>query len=486
MALLLKHRQYIFYCATLFVVGITFAIPVFTQGGDDEFTQDDFTQNEIRKNDPVELFNRGQDAHAKGNLKKALKLYSAAIEANPKFPEAEYQKGIVLRDLGRLDESERSYRRAISLKNSWELPKISLGILLINKKRFKEGKETLEQVTIAHPNNVRAFVLLTGLLINQNADKAELEALLLQLQKFPKTPSTPTLIWISKARIERKLNQFNAAKASIANALKLEPKNLIARSENIELNLSGGEYRLAITESKILAVAYPNSDPVKLLLARSYSANGDSSKALEILKGIQNPNKDILNFSNSLRVNGNNDIKNLEKLLANNKNNPSILGRLCILSRSSNPQKALDYCRQALDIEKHNIKHAIGYSAALVQLKQYPKAISILQKLAKILPENYAIRANLATAFFQMKRFENAKTQYRWITKKRPNLAIAYYFLGISHDRLEEYKDALELYWHFLRLADSNKNELEIGKVELRLPILKKQIKNGKGKKKKG
>jgi len=462
------------------------SVPILAQADDEEFTQDDFVQNEKRQNDPVKLFNQGQDAHGKGNLKKALELYSAALKIHPKFPEAEYQKGIILRDLGKKEEAEKSFRRAISLRKEWVLPMISLGKLLIDQKRFEEGKNILRQVIIANPKNVRTFVILTELLISKNGSKIELESLLSKLKNFSETSSSPTSIWISKARVERKLLKFGLAKSSLNTALRREPKNLIALSENIELNISTGKYQQAIKESENLAAAHPDSDSVKLLLARAYSSNGKSSKALEVLKTIRNRNKEILNFSNSLRIIGNSNIKDLENLLRENKNNASILGRLCILSRSSNPEKALSYCRKALDIEKNNIKHAIGYSAALVQLKQYPKAISVLKSLLKIAPENYAIRANLATALFQMKLFEKAKTQYSWIAKKQPNLAIAYYFLGISHDRLEEYRDALEFYEQFLRLADRSKNKLEIGKVELRLTILKRQIKNGKGKKKKG
>jgi hypothetical protein len=56
-------------------------------------------------------------------------------------------------------------------------------------------------------------------------------------------------------------------------------------------------------------------------------------------------------------------------------------------------------------------------------------------------------------------------------------LAIVHYFLGITHDQLNEYLDAMANYQQFLRLADAAQNKLEIEKVNLRLPILQKQIK---------
>src|SRR5688572_118587 len=42
--------------------------------------------------DPVKLFERGQTAHARGDLLKALELYDEAIKVRPEFAEAEFQK----------------------------------------------------------------------------------------------------------------------------------------------------------------------------------------------------------------------------------------------------------------------------------------------------------------------------------------------------------------------------------------------------------
>ena len=66
---------------------------------------------------------------------------------------------------------------------------------------------------------------------------------------------------------------------------------------------------------------------------------------------------------------------------------------------------------------------------------------------------------------------------------KQPNLPAAYYFLGITHDELGEYMDAMANYQQFLRLADPAASKLEIEKVNLRLPDAAKTAKGRKGKK---
>ncbi|MCB1024509.1 MAG: tetratricopeptide repeat protein, partial [Acidobacteria bacterium] len=224
--------------------------------------------------------------------------------------------------------------------------------------------------------------------------------------------------------------------------------------------------------------------PGKMLLARAYYLNDNANEAINVLRSIEKPDKDVSALLEIIRSNGNMSVESLEKMLETNPSDSYALGKLCIAARTIDPQKALEYCERALILDKENINHAIGYGAALVQLKRYGAAAAVLTNLLKHSPENYTIHANLATALFQMDNFEAAKNEYSWIIAKEPEIPIAYYFLAISHDRLQEYADALQNYREFRDRADPDDNMLEIEKVDLRIPILIDQIKRGKGKKK--
>src|SRR5690348_18018045 len=81
--------------------------------------------------DPVRLFERGQSAHARGDLEKALVYYEQALKVRPEFPEAEFQRGNALVSLGRLSEAEAAFQKAISYKKNWSLPYSALGALLM-------------------------------------------------------------------------------------------------------------------------------------------------------------------------------------------------------------------------------------------------------------------------------------------------------------------------------------------------------------------
>ena len=200
------------------------------------------------------------------------------------------------------------------------------------------------------------------------------------------------------------------------------------------------------------------------------------------MDSLDQTDRDVIELKNTLSAGAKESVADLEKMLEGDAKNAAVLSRLCNLTRTENPQKSLEYCRRASEIEPENINHAVGYGAALVQAKNYGAAVEILRRILQVAPDNFTARANLATALFQLKRFAEAKSEYLWLSEKQPELAAAYYFLAISHDNLGEYIDALANYQQFLRLADPQVSRLEIEKVNLRLPALQTIIKRNGGK----
>ncbi|HEX8920645.1 MAG TPA: hypothetical protein VF766_04165, partial [Pyrinomonadaceae bacterium] len=80
--------------------------------------------------------------------------------------------------------------------------------------------------------------------------------------------------------------------------------------------------------------------------------------------------------------------------------------------------------------------------------------------------------------------FPAALSEFKSLLETKPDLVVAYYFIATAHDFLGEYREALAAYETFLARADASKNQLEIDKVNLRLPLLRNQVKRGEGAKK--
>jgi len=175
----------------------------------------------------------------------------------------------------------------------------------------------------------------------------------------------------------------------------------------------------------------------------------------------------------------------LEKLLKKNPDNATLLARLGASYRTVDPARSLAFYRRALEIDPANADFATGYSSALVQARRFADAVAVLRKVILATPGNYAAHANLATALYELKQFQEALLEYQWLLQAKPDLTVAYYFIATAHDNLGEYEQALAAYETFLAHADQKSNQLEIEKVKLRLPSLRRQIKLGEGAKKK-
>lgn len=437
-------------------------------------------QQESEPNDALILFNQGQDAHEKEDFQTALKFYDEAIKIVPEFPEAEYQRGNALNSLGKTIEAEKAFRRAIELREDWTLPMTALGSLLVDKNSFAEARQLLTKVIELDSRNFPAYSALTEILIKSKADSDTLKELLSKIRILASATKPTAALWLSRAALENALGDKVSAKSSLNRALEIEPKNKPALLKRAELALDENDSAKATEIAAVFYKIAPNSPDAKFLQAKIFAFEGKNDEALKLLDSINKPDSNVTQLRNKIIAETSANAIDLEKQLETNPKDAFILGRLCSLLRKENPAKSLDYCRRAAEAEPNNINHAVGFGAALVQFKRFDEAVLIFRRILQIAPENFTAHANLATALFELKRFEEAKSEFIWMIKQQPDLAITYFFLAISHDNLGQYPDAMANYQQFLKLADATRNKLEIEKVELRLPILQRQIKNKK------
>jgi tetratricopeptide (TPR) repeat protein len=452
----------------------------------------DFTDGE---SDPVKLFERAQNAHAKGDLERALALYEEAIKLRPEFPEAEYQRGAALVALKRPAEAEIAFRRAIELRKDWALPLSALGSLLSRSEKDKDAEPLLRR---ALQLGTKDFTTLDSLsTVRWRAgDKPEALAL---AQRATDDEGATASAWVWRGIAERANGKTTAAAASLDHALQMEPKNVAALRERAEARVAAAEYDQATEDLKAALLIVPGDKDLSLRLARVYELAGKKDEAQPIyeafgqsvdpptpqLPGVVN----VKGSAEDIAAANSDDPKvaqpALEKLIAANAKNAGLFARLGEVTRRLDPQKSADAYRRANEIDPGNPKYATGYAAALVQARRFAEAVVILRQVIALAPNEYAAHANLALALYELKDFPKALPEYEWLAAARPEIAATYFFIAIAHDNLEEYQQALEAYEKFMSLADPTVNKLEIEKVNLRLPKLRDQISRGQGVKKK-
>lgn len=444
--------------------------------------------------DPVKLFERGQNAHARGELEKALELYDEAIKVRPDFPEAEFQRGNVLSSLSRPAESEASFRRAIALRKDWSLPYTALGTLLVRLNRDAEADPLLRQAIKLDPQNSLALRILADIRLRAGDAKEAVQLATKATNDLEAPPAT----WLLRAQAERRASNAVGALASLDHVIKLEPLNLAALLERAEILIADRNSARAIEDLKAAEPLVKDDKSSAARLADAYQLAGQPEDARRVAQsaGLLKPETNagaggikVIGTPQEIEAANSDDPTvaraALEKLLKTNPENPLLLARLGDSYRTADPKRALEFYRRASALQPDNADYATGYSSALVQAMRFPEAAAILRKVIKFAPDNYAAHANLATALYKLKQYPEAVLEYRWLLKAKPELTVAHYFIATAHDYLGEYEAALTAYELFIAGADANTNQLEIDKVKLRLPSLRRQIKMGQGTKRK-
>jgi tetratricopeptide (TPR) repeat protein len=441
--------------------------------------------------DPVRLFERGQSAHARGELEKALAYYEQALKVRPEFPEAEFQRGNALASLGRLAEAEAAYRRAISYKKNWSLPYSALGIVLVRQNHDKEAEPFFNQaLTIDNKDNL-ALRMMSELRLRAGDARSALDF----AKRATANPEAPASAWIALALAEKASGNAAGAKAALEHVLTNEPENVAALIERADIFTDEKNFDLAIVDLKAAAKLKPADKAVLSRLAYALQQAGKTEEAQAVAKsaGIETQTPagttGVAGTPEEIEAANSTDPaiarKALEKLLEKNPRSALLLGRLGASYRTDDPARSLTFYRKASEIQPDAPEYALGYAAALVQARRFAEAAGILRQVVKANPDNYAAHANFATALYEGKRYQEAIPEYEWILAAKPEISVAHYFIATSHDYLGEYPEALRAYEKFLAVADPKTNQLEIDKVKLRLPTLRRQIQLGEGAKKK-
>ena len=445
--------------------------------------------NDTDEMDPVKLFERGQDAHARNDYKRAIELYEAAIKLKPEFPEAEFQRAMALLFTNRKAEAIEGFNRAITLRPDWGMAYSKFGTFLGSYGNDPAAAEPILRRAIElDPKDDFALVVLAEI----RARAGDMNDALKLVRSATAQPTAKSSTWRKRAFIETLAGDKMGALASLDQALMADPKDLGARYDRARLRLDVNDPEGAIADLRILEQAgFGRGLAEAFDYAQLYERAGRREDALRMLDALSEKDRrspEVIALRAEIDGGAGSSAEEraaLEELLKRDSQNASLLARLGNAYRRVDPLKSQDYYYRALQIEPANSKYAIGYAAALVQLRQFAQAVPILQKVIARHPDEYYAHTNLALALFELKDFRSALPQYEWIATARPEIAATYFFIAAAHDNLQEYPEALEAYEKFLARANPTGNKLEIDKVNLRLPVLRDQIKRGQGVKRK-
>jgi tetratricopeptide (TPR) repeat protein len=434
--------------------------------------------------DPVKLFEKGQDAHAKNDLKRAIELYDAAIKLQPEFPEAEFQRAMAWLALNRPKDAIEGFNRAVALRPDWALAYSTFGVQL--ERRGAENADTERILRRALELNAKDLNAMTSLALLRDRQRDRTEALNL-ITAASSLPDANQETWRRRAWFERDYGDLLAAVASITHSIEFDKTAAVPRMNRAQFLLEMKDVAGALSDLNTLKFNSKTDVGIVTEAAKLYARAGKPDEGARLLDNLSDADRKLPEVV-ALRAQMSGDAEStaegraaLENLLKQNPRDAALLARLGSAYRRIDPARSQDYYYRANQIDPENPKFAVGYAAALIQARKFAEAEPILKRVIALTPDDYTAHANLALALYEMKRFAEAVPEYEWVAAAKPEIAATYFFIAIAHDNLGEYKAALDAYEKFLSHADPANNKLEIEKVNLRLPVLRSQIQRGQG-----
>jgi tetratricopeptide (TPR) repeat protein len=452
-----------------------------------------------------ERFEAGQNAHEAGDLKRAVELYQQALQLDETLWQAEFQRGVALLSLNDLASARASLigvesrlRPILDLPEGAEARPILMKVaLLLAQVSRQEGKR--EEAVGAYQRAISLGAPLGQVKLGMAEMAFEVgtwhEAIRLAREAIASGHTDVHPAWSILGLALMEGGQEEEALLTLTRAIELNPEQsalLIRRRADLWLRRK--EFARAITDLRKV-ISKSEDLEARERLAWALWQNREREEALDQYRQVlssESTNRQARMAVATLLIElerGPEAVGELETLVKAETNRPDLQAQLADLLVATEPERALTLYLSAIRLEPERVSHRIGLGSALVRLRRMAEAVPVLRQALQMNPSDekiYYAHTNLATALFELNDFAGALEEFRWILAHQGDstrIPVTLYFLAICQDRLEAYQEALETYEQFLQRATKS-NQLEIEKVQLRLPSLRKQIREGKGRRK--
>ncbi len=446
------------------------------------------------------FFEAGQEAHAAGKFEEAIKLYAQAIALDSSLWQAEFQRASAYFSLHRFSEARTSIAHVIEqlkdftaspeLKQTQAKAEVLRGEIALAENQAGEAEAAFRRGLELLPNNKRAHLGLAQVFITNNKTVEAITAAKAALA----AGEDSDLIYALLGHAQMRNKQNDEALTNLNEALKRNPGNSQALRDRAEIFVAQNNTAQAINDLRAL-LALEQSPATMLRLAGLHRTARQYDEALKIYQQVaeaEPANQEAKTALAEIMLESGkaeNAIAQLAVMIKAEPNRADLRSQLATLLVVSAPEKALEQYEAAAKIAPENLNHKIGIGSALLKLKRFDEAVTVLRPLlTQSLKDEqmYTARANLATALFELKDYPNAVREYVWMLGylaqrgEQKKTALTSFLLGVCLDKLGDFESALKAYQQFLNLAVPEQ-QLEVEKVKLRLPSLQRQIAAGQG-----
>ena len=260
----------------------TFPIPFALGEKKENFTINTKTPSKPSKE---EIINQAFKFHSQGNILEAAKLYQYFITQGFKDHRVFSNYGIILKDLGKLQEAEELLQKAIVLKSNYANAHYNLGLILNDLGKLQEAQLSYKKAIEIKPDYVDAHSNLGNIL----KDLGNLEEAKFSYLKAIELKPNFADAHLNLGNVLSNLGKLKEAEISYRKAIEIDP-NLANAHFNLgnvlrdlgKLKEAEISYRKAIKLKPNFADAYSNLGTILIDLGKLKEAKISYRKAIEI------------------------------------------------------------------------------------------------------------------------------------------------------------------------------------------------------------
>ncbi|WP_269609224.1 tetratricopeptide repeat-containing sulfotransferase family protein [Prochlorococcus marinus] len=175
--------------------------------------------NTLSKPSKDQIINQAFEFQSEGNISEAAKYYQHFINQDFKDHRVFSNYGVILRDLGKLQEAEISLRKAIELNPDYAKAHLNLGNILRDLGKLQEAEISLRKAIELNPDYAKAHSNL-GNILNDLGKSQEAE---ISLRKAVEIKPDLAEAHYNLGGILSNLGNFEEAEISLRKAIELQP-----------------------------------------------------------------------------------------------------------------------------------------------------------------------------------------------------------------------------------------------------------------------
>lgn len=321
-----------------------------------------------------------------------------------------------VRTYNRLDDWKNNFAMFKSIvreypENAWAQYHLGLSYYYVRdfKKAINHFDETLDIYSEA--KDVYSFIGAA----HANLDNHKMA--LHYYEKSLKDKEPTSELWKNIGYSYRRLNQFRNSEKAYRNALKVDPKNHIARYQLSRLYYEEGKSDEALAASKALLEFYPDESFVYNNVADIYWKKGEEGRANEYWKKAIEKEEYLQHYDTR---------KTFHFDLA------------VIFASWGDSKSAIIEYEELIEYGYNNVEIWINLGNAYLTNKNLDKAIESYENALALTPENKFVHFQIAKTYYRAGEYENARDEYLYLIDFYPELTFLNRRLAMIEDKLRK------------------------------------------------